>query len=113
MFFVPKLVDDGIVLLPHFSKTIIPGWLDKFAKTRKPKAEYLENVLLLAPSESFIQSLPFAKIPDRSDFKRFVGDDEGRINYWREVTKRSEELAEEFQLLLSNGKLIDNIKPFN
>jgi len=30
---IPYGVDEGIVLLPHFSKTIYPGWLDKFAGT--------------------------------------------------------------------------------
>jgi len=110
---LPYGVDEGIVLLPHFSKTIIPGWLDKFAKIRKPKSEFLDNVLLLAPTESFIRSLPLSKIPDRSDFKRFIGNDEGRINYWRDVTKRSEELSQQFQYLLASGNLEQHIKPFS
>jgi len=109
---LPYGVDDGIVLLPHFSKTIIPGWLDKYAGWRKPEPSFLDNLLLIAPSDSFISSLPLSKIPDRSDFKRFVGNDQARINYWKEVTKRSEELAESFKFMLDDGNLIEHIKPF-
>jgi hypothetical protein len=110
---LPYGVDEGIVLLPHFSKTIIPGWLDKFAKIRKPNPKHLENLLLIAPSESFIKSLPLSKIPDRTDFKRFAGDDKGRLAYWREVTRRSQELPDTFQQLLTSGNLLEHIKPFN
>ena len=109
---LPYGVNDGLVLLPHFSKTIIPGWLDKYTGWRKPDRKHLENVLLLAPSESFINSLPLSKIPDRSDFKRFVGNDEGRLHYWKEVTKRSEELPVTLQSWMNDGSLIDKIKLF-
>jgi len=110
---IPYGVDKGIVLLPHFSKKIIPGWLDKFAGIRKPDSKYLENVLLLAPSESFIESLPLSKIPDRSDFKRFKGNDKARIEYWTEVTRRSEELPKTLHSWMENGSLTDNIRLFD
>jgi len=109
---LPYGIDQGIVLLPHFSKTITPGWLDKFTGWRKPDTKNLEHVLLLAPSQSFIDTLPLAKIPDRTDFKRFVGDDKGRIQYWGEVTKRSTELSDTFQSLLQDGNLVEHIKAF-
>lgn len=109
---LPYGVDEGIVLLPHFSKTIYPGWLDKYTGWRKPNPKFLEHVLLLAPSESFIESLPFSKIPDRSDFKRFIGDDNARIKYWQEVTKRSEELPTVLQSWMNEDSLIEHIKPF-
>jgi len=109
---LPYGIDTGIVLLPHFSDTIIPGWLDKYAGWRKPESSHLEHMLLVAPSASFIESLPLSKIPDRSDFKRFVGDDRGRIQYWQEVTKRSSELSETFQSWIKDGSLIEHIKPF-
>ena len=109
---LPYGIDDGIVLLPHFSQTIYPGWLDKYLGIRKPDNKFLEHVLLLAPSESFIDSLPFGKIPDRSDFKRFIGNDIARIEYWKEVTKRSEELPQALQSWMNNDSLIEHIKPF-
>ena len=49
---------------------------------------------------------------DRSDFKRFVGDDNGRIEYWKEVTKRSQELPETLQSWMDSDSLIEHIKPF-
>jgi len=110
---IPYGVDDGIVLLPHFSKTIYPGWLDKFAGSRKPDKSFLENVLMVAPSESFIESLPLSKIPDRSDFKRFVSNDKARIQYWTEVTKRSEELPQVLQQWIEDGNLIEHIQTFS
>jgi len=109
---LPYGVKKGIVLLPHFSQTITPGWLDKFAKLRKPNPKYLENVLLLAPTAAFIESLPLSKIPDRTDFKRFAGDNEGRTAYWKEVTKRSQELPEALKSLLTSGNILEHIRPF-
>ncbi len=110
---LPYGLDDGIALLPHFSKTIIPGWLDKYAGIRKPTDKFLEHVLLLAPTESFISSLPLSKIPDRTDFKRFINDDQGRIQYWNEVTKRSLELSETLKSWMNDGTLLDHVKPFD
>jgi len=110
---IPYGVDEGIVLLPHFSKKVIPGWLDKYGPKRLPDRNHMQHVLLLAPSESFIDSLPLSKIPDRRDFKRFAGNDKARIHYWREVTKRSEELAETLQLWITEGSLIDHIHKFD
>lgn len=110
---LPYGVDDGLVLLPHFSKTIYPGWLDKYAGIRKPAKKHLKNVLLIAPSDSFIKSLPLSKIPDRSDFKLFINDDQGRIKYWREIIERSRELADEFQSLVASDNLYQQIKAFD
>lgn len=86
----------GIVLYPHFSSTVTPGWLDKFLKLRKAKPEWMSNVLLVCPTPEFVASLPAKKIPDRSDFKRYGLDHDLRIKHWRMAIAQSHQLAEEF-----------------
>jgi len=83
---------DGLVLMPHFSKLIVPGWLDKFVPWRKPR--YLDNTLVIHPSDEWIASLPNQKIPDRTDFQRYSDDYQARIRDWRKVVERSQELAD-------------------
>jgi hypothetical protein len=82
----------GLVLYPHFYPHLTPGWFDKSLRWRRAKAKNLQNVVLLCPSETWVKSLPFGKIPDRTDFSKMT--DEVRIAYWLEVTERSLELAE-------------------
>lgn len=62
-------------------------------------------------SLSIFAGLPYGKIPDRKDFKNF--DYDSRLAYWREVLEKSRILADEFDQLLTSGKVIDNIKPFS
>lgn len=88
---------NGLVLYPHFSNTVTPGWLDKFLKTRKANPDWMSNVVLLCPSAEFVNSLPGRKIPDRSDFKRYGENHDLRIQHWREAILRSNALAEEFE----------------
>lgn len=86
--------DNGLVLYPHFYPSLTPGWFDKALNWRKANPAYLHNVVLLCPSDSWVKSLPFNKIPDRKDFKL---PDDIRIPYWQEVIARSHELAECFK----------------
>ena len=83
-----------LVLYPHFVDRIVPGWLDKGMPWRHARGEWLENVVLVAPSREYVAKLPYGKLPDRNDFKRF-GDAE-RIKYWRAAISESERLGEEF-----------------
>ncbi|WP_215397503.1 patatin-like phospholipase family protein [Rheinheimera oceanensis] len=83
--------DSGLVLYPHFYPSLTPGWFDKALKWRKANPAYLHNVVLLCPSDSWVKSLPFGKIPDRKDFKLA---DNIRIAYWQQVIERSHELAD-------------------
>lgn len=87
----------GLVLYPHFSSTVTPGWLDKFLKTRKANPDWMSNVVLLCPSAEFVNSLPARKIPDRSDFKRYGENHDLRIQHWREAIAESHRMAEEFE----------------
>jgi predicted acylesterase/phospholipase RssA len=85
-----------LVLYPHFTDRIVPGWLDKGMPWRRARGEWLENVVLVAPSREYLASLPLRKLPDRSDFKRFARDDAGRMKYWRMAVDESARLADAF-----------------
>ncbi len=105
-------IRDGIVLFPHFSSRVIPGWLDKSIWWRKPDKKFFSNTVLVAPSKKFIDSLPLGKIPDRTDFKTFFGRDSERLAYWNEVIKKSSIVGEEFMEAVSSGKIKDIMKSF-
>ncbi|MCX7892448.1 MAG: patatin-like phospholipase family protein [Burkholderiales bacterium] len=86
----------GIVLYPHFADHVVPGWLDKAWRWRRARGEWLENVVLVAPSRSFTARLPNRKLPDRKDFARYGLDHDARIRDWLAVVAESERLAEAF-----------------
>lgn len=100
----------GLVLYPHFYAGIVPGWFDKFAAWRHAHPHYFDNVVLLSPSRTFVNSLPFSKIPDRNDFRRMTQS--RRVDYWKQVLTDSERLAVALRELVVNGKGIDKIMPF-
>ena len=105
-------IKDGIVLFPHFSSRVIPGWLDKSISWRHPNKEYFSNTVLVAPSKKFIASLPMGKIPDRTDFKTFFGRDDERLKYWNEVINKSTVVGGEFMEAVSSGSIKDIMKSF-
>lgn len=94
-FDLPFLPETGFVLYPHFSKRPAPGWFDKQLPWRKPDPENYSRTVMLVPKDSFVQSLPFGKIPDRNDFRNM--DDNTRKRYWREVVSRTEIFGEQLQ----------------
>ncbi|HQJ08414.1 MAG TPA: patatin-like phospholipase family protein [Deltaproteobacteria bacterium] len=96
---------EGIVLYPHFSARIIPGWFDKSLPKRSPDPEHLQNMLVLAPSPGFISRLPNGRIPDRSDFKTFYGRDDERIAFWKEAASRGKRLADAFMEGVLSGSI--------
>ena len=100
----PYNQSDGIVLFPHFTDHIIPGWLDKpmpWRRAQKIQAGgWLDNVLLVAPSRSYLDSLPYKKLPDRNDFKHFMHDVDGRVKYWEWAIGESERLGDTFMALV-------------
>jgi len=105
--------DDKIVLYPHYSQKIIPGWLDKKLTWRTPRQSNMDKVLLIAPSESFVQSLPYQKIPDRNDFWTFSQNNAERIKYWKTVISKSESLAAEFADAVESNRIKDLVKPMS
>jgi hypothetical protein len=100
----------GLVLYPHFTDKIIPGWLDKSLPWRKAKGEWLDNVVLISPSAEYLARLPYGKLPDRRDFKKFIHDPETRMRYWRTSIAESERMGEEF-LRMTDHSSIQEILP--
>ena len=96
---------EDIVLYPHFTDRVIPGWFDKGLPWRRGNVDRLQDVLLLAPSREYLARLPYGKLPDRNDFKRFMGDDPSRRKYWRTAMDESRRLGDEFLELTANGGL--------
>jgi hypothetical protein len=105
-------IDDKIVLFPHFSSRVIPGWLDKQLVWRNPNKEFFSNTVLVAPSKKFIDNLPMGKIPDRTDFKTFFQRDSERLKYWNEVITKSNIVGEEFMNAVQSGRIKDIMKKF-
>ncbi|MFA6011236.1 MAG: patatin-like phospholipase family protein [Desulfobacteraceae bacterium] len=110
---IPYGIKDGIVLFPHYTDRIVPGWLDKQLKHRKPDKVNMENLLLICPSRDFIATLPYAKIPDRNDFKLFFRRDDERFAYWITAAERSRELADEFCDVVATGKIRKLVRPLD
>jgi len=102
---------EGIVLFPHYSHRIIPGWFDKMIPWRKPNPSNMENVLLLAPSPSFVGGLPGGKIPDRNDFYTYKGRDNDRLADWNRAVDLSRQLADEFIEAVDSGRIRKEVQP--
>lgn len=98
-------MDDGLVLYPHFQRHLVPGWLDKALKHRHRASERLSNVVVLAPNPEWVQTLPNAKLPDRSDFKAYGTDFAGRAKAWRSALAQSQQLADEFEALIGKSSI--------
>ncbi|WP_374318524.1 patatin-like phospholipase family protein [Aquabacterium sp.] len=99
----------GLVLYPHFQRTIVPGWLDKVFKSRHRPTPGLDNVVTLVPNPEWVASLPNGKLPDRNDFKA-LGEAE-RIRDWTKAVAESARLADEWQMWLDKGCPVEVIQP--
>ncbi len=91
---------EGLVLYPHFSDKVIIGWFDKKLPWRQNSAPLLDRTVLLAPSGSYLASLPYGKIPDRQDFRRL--SPAARVEYWQTAMDASEALAEMFDRVIQD-----------
>jgi hypothetical protein len=89
---------EGLILYPHFSTRVVPGWFDKFLPWRAARIAEAERLVLLCPRPDFVASLPLGKIPDRGDFTRLSND--ARIACWQTCVDRAAVLAEEFMALV-------------
>jgi hypothetical protein len=102
--------ENEVVLFFHHQERIIPGWLDKNIVRRVPDAETLSNVLMVFPTQSFIENLPGEKVPDRTDFITFLDDQETKIKNWRKAVELSAPLGEDFLELVESGKIRDVVE---
>jgi len=98
--------NEGLTLYPHFSSVLKAGWFDK-KLARKVRLQHYDRTVLICPSAEFVESLPFKKIPDRTDFVEMTPVQ--RLKYWQQVFVESEKLAEQFKDFYQNQK-IDHIK---
>ncbi|HBH87325.1 MAG TPA: hypothetical protein DDY17_06980 [Syntrophaceae bacterium] len=96
---------EDIILFFNHQERIIPGWLDKKLSYRRPNAGVLDNVLMIHPSDAFVDRLPGRKIPDRDDFALFIDDPATRMRNWREAVRQAEPLGEEFLELVESKKI--------
>ena len=109
-FDFPFPAGNELVLYPHFSPTVIPGWFDKRVPWRRVNLENFKNVVLVVPSAEFVADLPHGKIPDRTDFETL--DYDSRLAYWNTVLEKSKQLAVDFSALVERGVGIEDAQPF-
>ncbi len=100
----------GLVLYPHFHPHLVPGWFDRSLERRLARGNVLDRTVLLAPSESFIATLPSGRHPSRRDVTDFT-DDERRRRWtavWNAGTTLGDALAE---ILASPRRARDALAP--
>jgi hypothetical protein len=104
---------EGIVLFPHYTDRLVPSWFDKRLPWRQPTPSNLENVLLVTPRSSFLERLPFGRLPEKWDFLVFHGRDDERIACWRRVIEESRFLGEEFLAAVESGDIRERVRPIS
>ena len=97
----------GVVLYPHFSDSITPGWFDKMFKSRKANPENQARTLLLSPSAEYLKSLPLGRLPDRKDFILKGLSDSERKKLWRQSVAESQRMGDEFLELVEKQNFAD------
>lgn len=100
---------DGLVLYPHFTDKITPGWFDKSLSWRKANPLHHKKTILISPSPDYLKNLPLGRLPDRKDFTAFAGHDEDRKKLWRQSIAESTRLGDEFLELLQGNKIVDQL----
>lgn len=106
---LPLSEPDRITLFPHFLDRLIPGWFDKKLSWRKPSRRHTDTIILVCPSKEFVSRLPYAKIPDRTDFVKMSQDQ--RMQSWRKAVDACGELADDLADVLDNGRLAARLEP--
>jgi predicted acylesterase/phospholipase RssA len=103
-----------LVLYPHFGEHIVPGWLDKAMPWRRaargPRREWLDNVIIVAPTPDFLGTLPRGKLPDRKDFTYHGVDHDTRIAHWQRAIGEGRRLRDEFAAFVARPDL-GRVKP--
>lgn len=101
----------GVILYPHFTDRVVPGWFDKALPWRRGDPTRLQDVLLVSPSAEYLASLTDGKLPDRKDFERYAGNDVGREKAWHGAIAASDRLGDEFMELVDSGRLKEVLRP--
>jgi hypothetical protein len=100
-----------LVFMPHFAGKLIPGWLDKQLRWRRPTKANIAQVVMVAPSPDFVRRLPGAKIPDRTDFKRFFQKDGERFAAWDRVVEMCRAPSEAFVESVESRRIREEVQP--
>lgn len=91
---------DGLLLYPHFTPWLTPGWLDKALPWRRRglagSSHWLDDTLLVVPSAALLARLPGGRLPDRDDFHRYGPDHDGRLRDWRRAMGECKAMVEDF-----------------
>ena len=58
----------------------------------------MSNLIVLSPNPEWVKTLPNAKLPDRTDFRRFGDDTQARVAAWSRAVKESGRLRDEIAL---------------
>ncbi|MDB5933095.1 MAG: lysophospholipase [Massilia sp.] len=107
-------LDGDLVLYPHFSEHIVPGWLDKAMPWRRtargPRRGWLDNVIVIAPTPAFLRRLPRGKLPDRKDFTHYGLDHDERIRNWQLAIGEGQRLRDDFAAFADKPDM-SQIKP--
>ncbi len=101
----------GLVLYPHFSDKITPGWFDKSVKWRRANPLNHRRTVLISPSASYLASLPQGRLPDRKDFSSFANNDEQRKKLWQHAIAESQRMGDDFLQLIHSGDVAGHLQP--
>lgn len=97
----------GLVLYPHFTDSITPGWFDKMFKSRKSNPVNQSRTVLISPSQAYLNSLPLGRLPDRKDFVLKGLSEQQRIHMWKQSIAESQRLGDEFLELVEKQRFAD------
>jgi hypothetical protein len=100
-FDLTRLPEDKVWLYPHFNSRTTVGWFDKFLPWRAEQQVSAEQLIMLCPTDEFLASLPFGKIPDRRDFGKIP--ESVREPYWQTCVDESQRLADGFHELINGS----------
>lgn len=100
-----------LTFIPHYEQRVVPGWFDKRLPRRHPR--HGDHLLVLSPSPALVADLPGGKIPCRQDFKRYAGNDAGRLQAWQAALRASERLRDGFREALDRGRIMDVLQPLH
>lgn len=92
------------VLYPHFSSSLVPGWLDRFLPQRRLTAKASSWLCLIIPSVHQLSRYPGGRLPDRHDFTRSTNEE--RIERWQTIVKENKALEQELTSCLEAGELL-------
>jgi hypothetical protein len=106
---LPHSSAERLTLFPHFYGRIVPGWFDKKLKWRRPQAGNVDRTILISPSDDFVASLPYGKIPDRTDFANYEPAE--RVRIWRQCVDACTAMADEFHEVIEKDQLAARLEP--